>query len=299
MTIGFFIVHKYYQDYLNYTIPSITSHIGDNQLIVLGDETNKPLERFHCKHALFDDYIYDIEEMKTNIKECFVNTYPESLEYETFCYLRWIYIRNYMVAHGMDQCVYFDSDVLLLDNILPLLEKINRNENTYFNLSTNEMIHMPCLTIVSLKVLNLFIEFMKHIFSFGKEKHFEWMICSRDITKQVFHLDMPIGAISDMTVFGDFFANHRSTWFPPFFNYPIDGIHNVNIEKVGPLFGYYINSNMNDLISTNQTLFYKNNDGHYYHNGVRILLLHFQGKSKEKVKKVYENFLNKYSYLYP
>ena len=151
MTIGFFIVHKYYPEYLNYTVQSIASHIGENQLIVLGDETNTLLSTFNCKHALFDHYIYDIEEMKKKIKNSFVNTYPESLEYETFCYLRWIYIRNYMVAHNIDQCVYFDSDVLLLDDIHPLLEKLNMNENTYFNLSNNHMIHVPCLTIISLK----------------------------------------------------------------------------------------------------------------------------------------------------
>lgn len=293
MSIGFFIAHKYYPDYLNYTVPSITSHIGANQLIVLGDETNKTLERFNCKHYLLDHYTYDIKEMKTKIKNCFVNTYPESLEYETFCYLRWVYIRNYMVAHGIDQCVYFDSDVVLLDDILPFLEKINMNENTYFNLSKNKMIHMPCLTIISLKVLNIFIEFMKYVFSSVKEKHLEWMFCSQNISRQTLNLDMPLGAISDMTVFGDFLANHDTTWFNPFFKYPVNGIYNVDIELLGPQLGYYINSNINNLLNTNISLFYKNPmDCHYYHNEFKILLLHFQGKSKVLIKPVYENYLN-------
>jgi hypothetical protein len=56
---------------------------------------------------------------------------------------------------------------------------------------------------------------------------------------------------------------------------------------------------MNNLIKDGRSLFYKNNkNGHYYHNGSKVLVLHFQGKSKEKVKQIYENFLNKYAYLY-
>jgi hypothetical protein len=283
--IGGFFFHKGYSDYLKYTLNSCIKNF-DNDFFLIGDESNKQLESLKCVHYNMDDYNTDIEDFKKLFYEKPITV--NSLEYELNCYLRWIYLRNVMIKENIDICVYFDSDIFMVNKFSELnIDLLNMPQNHYY-ITGNGHVVIPHITIIPINVLIKFIEFM--FFAFNKP-HSHMLNWAEKINSEVSlkkHL-------SDMYFFGDFGANHSDSIYKPF--NVIDGIDDfkrIELMNYGFSKNLFIDSNINYLIDDKNIIFFKKDNNIYinYHDKIlKILLFHFQGNSKQYIKK-FDNKIN-------
>lgn len=82
------LIHRNNPHYLCLTLQNLSMHFPNDNLYLLGDDTNLKLcSKYNIKHFHMDEYINDFDYLHKS-------TNPE--EYEKFCIMRWIILCNFM-----------------------------------------------------------------------------------------------------------------------------------------------------------------------------------------------------------
>jgi len=150
-------VHKGNHSYFDLVVKYTRQSNKDSNIVILGDETNECVAlKYNCQHEMYEKYLESWE-----YKHISVNT----VEYEKFCFERWIIIKNWLLNHTeVQHVVYSDSDNILLQDI----SLINDEMKTYDVLSFIESVVVPNILIIKRDVMinlgNKIIEFYKKPF---------------------------------------------------------------------------------------------------------------------------------------
>jgi len=299
-----FLVHRGYGHYLRYCAQSIVNN-SPAPLVLLGDSRSARTQKYvNLRHASLDDYAEDIPEFMKYADSCFIN--QGNRAYENFCYARWMYIRNYMRREKIKNMVYFDSDIMLTAPLQMILDTIPDTINGYANLSTNPMIVSPNLTVMPLHVLEDFVEFMWEVFRKGRQHARAWAKYNSKTIMEKHGLDIPDDHLSDMSMFGDFCANHKDVWFEPFNDSTFAQGHvNHDVYSTAAANGLYVDNNVTAVAHSQLYRPHPGSkevrlsiEGSPHLRGhtreeefLRVALLHFQGHSKADMPVVVE-YLN-------
>ncbi len=111
MSLPIIFIHKGNSWYLPYIFLQAKLTNPSSHLYLLGDEDTRHFNGI-LKHSNLSDY--------STASQALLNVYKHkstlSWEFEYFCISRWFVLYEFLVAKGIDQCLYIDSDVLLFCN---------------------------------------------------------------------------------------------------------------------------------------------------------------------------------------
>lgn len=110
MSIPIVFIHYGNSDYLQYSLLQAKRSNQDKDIILIGDESNNRypfVKHFNVSESISMKSFADI------YKHMNFNSY----EYELFCIQRWFILRDFMKSHGIEQCYYQDSDVMLYEDV--------------------------------------------------------------------------------------------------------------------------------------------------------------------------------------
>ena len=108
--------HAGFDPYLLFTLAQARRSNPHARIILLGDERNR-VSAFGVEHFGFRDYAARRDE--------FVSFYqhfsPHDVSFERICLERWFYLTAFLEQERLEDCCYFDSDVLLFAEIARLV----------------------------------------------------------------------------------------------------------------------------------------------------------------------------------
>lgn len=149
MAIPIFFVHKTNSSYLKYALKQTRKFNPNSPIYLLGDDENN--EYSFVTHVNISEYSKSADEFKNVYRHKSASPY----DYELFCFLRWFYIKEFIIKNNIESFVYLDSDVLVFSNLTDVLKPFK-------TLSiANEGVAMPAFTYFgNRKALIDFCEFM-------------------------------------------------------------------------------------------------------------------------------------------
>lgn len=111
--------HTGYSEYMPHTIKQAKE--TNERVILLGDKSNQHLE---VEHYLNGDLI-------DSDLACFFKHYKHFSTngqlFEVACFARWFVIKNFLLEHNLDSCVYLDTDIMVYSDLSkelqPFVEK--------------------------------------------------------------------------------------------------------------------------------------------------------------------------------
>jgi len=187
--------HYGYQPYLDIFVKEASKK---NKVILVGDKHNRCVSRHpNVEHFLFDELSEGIEDFT----KAYTHLNISGLEYEIFCFKRWIYCRNLVRKLDIQKFFYSDSDNIIYSDLEEVYESIGRPE---LCLSVPE--HQPelrrsatgAVSYWSADNIEKFCDFMQECYTNDDSFTPLW-------EKWVWHRDNQIpGGICDMTVLWHF-----------------------------------------------------------------------------------------------
>lgn len=112
--IPFIFVHKGDSFYLQYTFNQLKKSNPQSEIYLLGDEANKKYADLGIRHVYMSDY----GETATAFEHVYVHLSANQGFVERICFQRWMYIRDFIKARGIQgPFCCMDSDVLVYENI--------------------------------------------------------------------------------------------------------------------------------------------------------------------------------------
>ena len=119
MSIPVVFFHIGYQKYLELCIRQTSKN---NKVILIGDSSNKFL-------GDIDNVIhYSVETLECNMFKQFMGAYKHmhtgGVQFEIFCFVRWLAVRNLVKKLGLKTIFYTDSDNLIYSNLEKIYEDL-------------------------------------------------------------------------------------------------------------------------------------------------------------------------------
>jgi hypothetical protein len=111
-------MHYGNSNYLPFTIGQAKLMSITSPIVMIGDQTNNVLP--FVTHVDMNRY----GRQATEFQKIYRHLSPNGFPYELFCFLRWFLLRDFMIAHGLQQIIHLDSDVLLYTDV-------NRERNNW------------------------------------------------------------------------------------------------------------------------------------------------------------------------
>lgn len=272
MKSGIVIIHKGNQDYLRIAIKQALK-TQSIPVFLLGDETNREF----CKnHYLISDYLD-----KDFFKDKYVHLSSNVYDYELFCIQRWFLLRNFVNANDFDFVWALDSDILLLENLDNLSEKLKNIDVSVTTINDNDRCVGPESSYFTRETINKYCDFIEDVYTNR--------VSDLKELKRVLDEQKSVNKISDMTLLYLFIKS---------------GIHYLDFGE--PFDGMI----MDDNISCPHGLKFRNgrkhiekSGGHLYgyidsnNEKVKFFSLHFQGGAKLDIAKYCGVLSEKYVYL--
>ena len=269
------LIHMSNPHYLYLTLQNLRMNFPNDNLCLLGDDTNLELcSIYNFNHFDMNEYINDFDYIHKSLNE---------KKYEKFCVMRWLILCNFMEKNKLEHAIYFDSDVLILDN--NYIQSFY--DTTYDLIKDKDLVSMPYITFFSYNGIKYLSENIKEFYKLKKEKILEIYssICQRVGASNIH--------ISDMYLIGDIF----NKWSRIVHETKID-LGGLKIKEIEILKKdeFPINSGKYVLWKTvdqilGRTIEYKNNN--WYIDDKIIPILHFQGSAKRIFSPVFKNIINK------
>lgn len=268
------LIHKGYQEYLNY---SINQSLKNNRVFLIGDTPIKNTDsKFtFIQHDGLLDGVQDFSKIYVHM-----NTTPP--DYELFCYTRWFMIRNFMHLHNFEVVFYIDSDVLFFENAGEEWSKFRQYDMTLLHRTAG------ISSFVTKRGIDNFCDMLTEIYSKKDEYHFN-KIASHFKIRQDFKLP---GGVCDMTLL-EYFHYHAEFGGGPGrigeMMTIIDGStydHNINAKDQDFDFKHGVKSVK--IINHKPYVFNKK-----IKKDIRFNSLHFQGSAKNKMGNIYDRCVEK------
>lgn len=262
MSIPVFFVHKSNSPYLKYALKQARKYNPDSKIYLLGDDSNNCFD--FVSHHKLSDYSKSADEFA----KIYLHMSATDIEYELFCFLRWLYIKDFVIEHSINSFIYFDSDVLIFSDI----EKALRPYAHFDIANTGD--YMPAVTYFKDKSAIIdFCEFMAK--QYTDAKYFEGLKSEWEAQKP-----RNWGGICDMVIFLYYFRD-----FPE---------NKGKLDKVidhSCFDGHIRVSNRFEVNNGMKMLFWKNNEPYGKRISdnkiVKFHCLHYHGESKALMYKHY------------
>tara|TARA_B100001769_G_C21949061_1_gene511023 strand:- start:344 stop:736 length:393 start_codon:yes stop_codon:yes gene_type:complete len=117
------IIHKNNADFIHKLI-KVNSSYNNINIHFLGDYGNKHIDKLN-KNIKFD-YIDKYHSNEIDIfKKNYIHDNVNNYKYELFCFTRFFYLYNYCNKNNIENFLYLDSDILLLDNISKYIDNVS------------------------------------------------------------------------------------------------------------------------------------------------------------------------------
>lgn len=268
------LIHRGYQDYLNY---SLLQAAQNNPVFLLGDvdpNIQNPNYNFVRPNDLMDG-IDDFSRIYVHL-----NTTPP--HYELFCYTRWFSLRNFMRKNDLSTVFYIDSDVLFFENAEKEWAKFNQFDLTLLHRTAG------IASFVTIEGVSNFCDMLSAIYSDKGGYHYN-KIASHFEVRQRYNLP---GGVCDMTLL-EYFHYHSEFGGGPGkvgeMMTIIDGStydHNINVPDQDFEF---CNGHKKVKIIDGEVFVYN----HKLKKDIKFNSLHFQGGAKGLMKGIYERIMEK------
>lgn len=260
-TIPIVLIHKGNSDYLPVSLWQLRqTQPPQTPIYLVGNADNAHFSDV-VTHLNYTDYIADAQTFTDSYKHYSTNAY----DYELFCIQRWFVLRALMRANKWQSCIYLDSDILTYTNLADAPQAVLEAGMTVSGISAHTNF------VNSYETLSLFCDFITELYkntaNDTKLKHlYETHIAQ-----------LGAGGISDMTMFTLFRESYPNQVLD--ISQTIEGqTYDVTIDYHN---GFEMHGQFKRIIWQNGLPFAKvsGKETLVLHN-----TLHFQGKSKARIK---------------
>ena len=186
------IIHMGFVKYLLYVLRQIKITNPNSEIFLISDKENKK----YSKYSTFVD-ISKIQSLESkSFKENYIHLGKSSPNYEMFCMLRWIILRDFMREYNIKECLHIDSDILIFSDL-------NKALNPFSNYKIS-LAHNLALTM-HIKDIEILDEFSKYLlFKYTNENELNKL---KDMYYKTDRINNGVaGSISDMDISREFFS---------------------------------------------------------------------------------------------
>ena len=187
------IIHMGFVKYLLYVLRQIKITNPNSEIFLISDKENKK----YSKYSTFVD-ISKIQSLESkSFKENYIHLGKSSPNYEMFCMLRWIILRDFMREYNIKECLHIDSDILIFSDL-------NKALNPFSNYKIS-LAHNLALTM-HIKDIEILDEFSKYLlFKYTNENELNKL---KDMYYKTDRVNNGVaGSISDMDISREFFSS--------------------------------------------------------------------------------------------
>lgn len=187
------IIHMGFAKYLLYVLRQIKITNPNSEIFLISDKENKK----YSKYSTFVD-ISKIQSLESkSFKENYIHLGKSSPNYEMFCMLRWIILRDFMREYNIKECLHIDSDILIFSDL-------NKALNPFSNYKIS-LAHNLALTM-HIKNIEILDEFSKYLlFKYTNENELNKL---KDMYYKTDRINNGVaGSISDMDISREFFSS--------------------------------------------------------------------------------------------
>lgn len=187
------IIHMGFAKYLLYVLRQIKITNPNSEIFLISDKENKK----YSKYSTFVD-ISKIQSLESkSFKENYIHLGKSSPNYEMFCMLRWIILRDFMREYNIKECLHIDSDILIFSDL-------NKALNPFSNYKIS-LAHNLALTM-HIKDIEILDEFSKYLlFKYTNENELNKL---KDMYYKTDRVNNGVaGSISDMDISREFFSS--------------------------------------------------------------------------------------------
>ena len=186
------IIHMGFAKYLLYVLRQIKITNPNSKIFLISDKENKK----YSKYSTFVD-ISKIQSLESkSFKENYIHLGKSSPNYEMFCMLRWIILRDFMREYNIKECLHIDSDILIFSD---LNKALNPFSNYKISLAHNLALTMH---IKDIEILNEFSKYL--LFKYTNENELNKL---KDMYYKTDRVNNGVaGSISDMDISREFFS---------------------------------------------------------------------------------------------
>lgn len=187
------IIHMGFAKYLLYVLRQIKITNPNSKIFLISDKENKK----YSKYSTFVD-ISKIQSLESkSFKENYIHLGKSSPNYEMFCMLRWIILRDFMREYNIKECLHIDSDILIFSDL-------NKALNPFSNYKIS-LAHNLALTM-HIKDIEILDEFSKYLlFKYTNENELNKL---KDMYYKTDRVNNGVaGSISDMDISREFFSS--------------------------------------------------------------------------------------------
>ena len=187
------IIHMGFAKYLLYVLRQIKITNPNSEIFLISDKENKK----YSKYSTFVD-ISKIQSLESkSFKENYIHLGKSAPDYEMFCMLRWIILRDFMREYNIKECLHIDSDILIFSD---LNKALNPFSNYKISLAHNLALTMH---IKDIKILDEFSKYL--LFKYTNENEFNKL---KDMYYKTDRINNGVaGSISDMDISREFFSS--------------------------------------------------------------------------------------------
>ena len=186
------IIHMGFAKYLIYILRQIKITNPNSEIFLISDKENKK----YSKYSTFVD-ISKIQSLESkSFKENYIHLGKSTPNYEMFCMLRWIILRDFMREYNIKECLHIDSDILIFSDL-------NKALNPFSNYKIS-LAHNLALTM-HIKDIEILDEFSKYLlFKYTNENELNKL---KDMYYKTDRINNGVaGSISDMDISREFFS---------------------------------------------------------------------------------------------
>lgn len=187
------IIHMGFAKYLLYVLRQIKITNPNSEIFLISDKENKK----YSKYSTFVD-ISKIQSLESkSFKENYIHLGKSTPNYEMFCMLRWIILRDFMREYNIKECLHIDSDILIFSDL-------NKALNPFSNYKIS-LAHNLALTM-HIKDIEILDEFSKYLlFKYTNENELNKL---KDMYYKTDRINNGVaGSISDMDISREFFSS--------------------------------------------------------------------------------------------
>lgn len=187
------IIHIGFAKYLIYVLRQIKITNPNSEIFLISDKENKK----YSKYSTFVD-ISKIQSLESkSFKENYIHLGKSSPNYEMFCMLRWIILRDFMREYNIKECLHIDSDILIFSDL-------NKALNPFSNYRIS-LAHNLALTM-HIKDIEILDEFSKYLlFKYTNENELNKL---KDMYYKTDRINNGVaGSISYMDISREFFSS--------------------------------------------------------------------------------------------
>ena len=187
------IIHMGFAKYLLYVLRQIKITNPNSEIFLISDKENKK----YSKYSTFVD-ISKIQSLESkSFKENYIHLGKSAHNYEMFCMLRWIILRDFMREYNIKECLHIDSDILIFSD---LNKALNPFSNYKISLAHNLALTMH---IKDIKILDEFSKYL--LFKYTNENELNKL---KDMYYKTDRINNGVaGSISDMDISREFFSS--------------------------------------------------------------------------------------------